>query len=171
MVVSNAIRVGGDEFDRAIQKYVLAKQGLKISEQMAEQLKMQIGNALPGKEIESVEIQGSDASQGLPRRIKIDSIEVREALEGTVQQVIDVVKTTLAQTQAGLAADIVERGIIMTGGGSLLQGLSNKISAETNVPVFVAENPLQCVALGAGKYYESAKGSEDNRSIYDRLNK
>jgi rod shape-determining protein MreB len=170
MVVTNAIRLGGDEFDEAIIKHVRSVHNLIIGEQTAERLKIEIGNASPDKTIEKVEIKGTDAITGLPRRLEIDSVEVREALKDPITQIIDEIKTTLGQTPPELAADIVERGIVMTGGGSLLKGLPKLISKETGVPVILAERPLDCVALGAGKYFENAKGFDNTRSIYDNLN-
>jgi rod shape-determining protein MreB len=170
MVVTNAIRLGGDEFDEAIIKHVRSVHNLVIGEQSAERLKIEIGNASPDKTIEKVEIKGTDAITGLPRRLEIDSVEVREALKDPITQIIDEIKITLGQTPPELAADIVERGIVMTGGGSLLKGLPKLISKETGVPVILAERPLDCVALGAGKYFEYAKGFDNARSIYDNLN-
>ncbi len=170
MVVTNAIRLGGDEFDEAIIKHVRSVHNLIIGEQTSERLKMEIGNASPDKTIEKVEIKGTDAITGLPRRLEIDSVEVREALKDPITQIIDEIKRTLGQTPPELAADIVERGIVMTGGGSLLKGLPKLISKETGVPVILAERPLDCVALGAGKYFEYAKGFNNTRSIYDNLN-
>ncbi|MDR2516541.1 MAG: rod shape-determining protein [Spirochaetaceae bacterium] len=170
MVVTNAIRLGGDEFDEAIIKHVRGIHNLIIGEQTAERLKIEIGNASPDKTIEKVEIKGTDAITGLPRRLEMDSVEVREALKDPISQIIEEIKTTLGQTPPELAADIVERGIVMTGGGSLLKGLPKLISNETGVPVFLAERPLDCVALGAGKYFENAKGFDTTRSIYDNLN-
>jgi rod shape-determining protein MreB len=170
MVVTNAIRLGGDEFDEAIIKHVRSVHNLIIGEQTAERLKIEIGNAAPDKTIEKVEIKGTDAITGLPRRLEIDSVEVREALKDPITQIIDEIKSTLGQTPPELAADIVERGIVMTGGGSLLKGLPKLISKETGVPVILAEQPLDCVALGAGKYFENARGFDNTRSIYDNLN-
>jgi rod shape-determining protein MreB len=170
MVVTNAIRLGGDEFDEAIIKHVRNVHNLIIGEQTAERLKVEIGNASPDKTIEKVEIKGTDAITGLPRRLEIDSVEVREALKDPITQIIDEIKATLGQTPPELAADIVERGIVMTGGGSLLKGLGKLISSETGVPVILAERPLDCVALGAGKYFEYTKGFDNSKSIYDSLN-
>ena len=169
MVVSNAIRLGGDEFDEAIIKHVRSVHNLIIGETTAENLKMKIGNAYSDKKIERMEIKGTDAITGLPRRLEMDSIEVREALQEPVNAVIEEIKRTLGQTPPELAADIVERGIVMTGGGSLLAGLPTLISKETGVPVILAEDPLLCVALGAGMYFEHAKGSSD-RAIYNSIN-
>lgn len=170
MVVTNAIRIGGDEFDQAIIKHVRSVHNLIIGEQTAERLKIEIGNASLEKNIEKVEIKGTDAITGLPRRLEIDSVEVREALKSPVTQIVEEIKKTLAQTPAELNADIVERGIVMTGGGALLKGLPKLISKETGVPVIVAENPMNCVAIGAGEYYEIFKDMSIGRSIYDDLN-
>ena len=169
MVVSNAIRVGGDEFDEAIIKHVRAVHNLIIGEQTAENIKMKIGNAYPDKKIERMEIKGTDAITGLPRRLEMDSIEAREAILEPINSVVEEIKKTLGQTPPELAADIVERGIVLTGGGSLLTGFPTLISKETGVPVILAEDPLNCVAYGAGMYYEFAKNAA-NRTIYNSLN-
>jgi rod shape-determining protein MreB len=169
MVVTNAIRLGGDEFDEAIIKHIRAVHNLIIGEQMSERLKIEIGNASPDKAIQKLEVKGTHALTGLPGRLEIDSVEVREALKDPITQIIDEIKVTLGQTPPELAADIVERGIVMTGGGSLLKGLDKLISKETGVPAFIAERPLECVAVGAGKYFEYAKGL-DSKSVYDSLN-
>jgi rod shape-determining protein MreB len=170
MVVTNAIRLGGDEFDQAIIKHVRSVHNLIIGEQTAERLKIEIGNASPEKNIEKVEIKGTDAITGLPRRLEIDSVEVREALKDPITQIVEEIKRTLAQTPPELAADIVERGIVMTGGGALLKGLPKLISKETGVPVILAENPMDCVAIGAGQYYDVFKDMSIDRSVYDSLN-
>lgn len=170
MVVTNAIRVGGDEFDQAIIKHVRSVDNLIIGEQTAERVKISIGNASPEKTIEKVEIKGTDAITGLPRRLEIDSVEVREALKEPVTQIVEEIKQTLAQTPPELTADIVERGIVMTGGGSLLKGLPKLIAKEARVPVILAENPMDCVAIGAGRYYEVFRDMTVDRSLYDSLN-
>lgn len=168
MVVTKAIRLGGDEFDEAIIKHVRSVHNLIIGEQTAEMLKMKIGNAAPEKKIEKMEIKGTDAITGLPRRLEIDSVEVREALQEPINSIIEEIKRTLGQTPPELAADIVERGIVMTGGGSLLKGLPKLISKETGVPVILAEDPLLCVANGAGMYFEHAR-EQGTRAIYNNL--
>jgi len=157
LVVSNAIRVGGDEFDEAIIKHVRNIHNLIIGESTAENVKITIGNASAEKKIEKMEIKGTDAITGLPRRLEMDSVEVREALKEPTYQVIEEIKKTLGETPPELAADIVERGIVMTGGGSLLKGFPKLVAKETGVPVILAENPLLCVALGAGKFLENLK--------------
>lgn len=170
MVVTNAIRLGGDEFDEAIMKHVRTVHNLIIGERTAEDLKKTIGNASADKKIEKMEIKGTDAITGLPRRLEIDSVEVREALQEPINAIVEEIKRTLGQTPPELAADIVERGIVMTGGGSLLKGLDTLIANETGVPAFKAEDPLNCVALGAGMYFEHEKGFKNNaKSIYNKL--
>ncbi len=171
MVVTSSIRVGGDKFDEAIVKHVLSVHNLKIGQQTAEKLKIQIGNAsADDRQMEKMEIRGADAVTGLPRRLEIDSVEVREALKEPVNQIVDEVKRTLGRTPPELASDIVERGIVMTGGGSMLKGLSNRISKETGVPVILVEKPLECVALGAGQAFEIFKDMSTDQSVYDNLN-
>jgi len=157
IVVANAIRLGGDEFDEAIIKHVRSIHNLIIGDQTAENVKITIGNTSPEKTIEKMEIKGTDAITGLPRRLEMDSVEVREALKEPTYQVIEEIKKTLGETPPELAADIVERGIVMTGGGSLLKGFPKLVSKETGVPVILAENPLLCVALGAGMFLENLK--------------
>lgn len=171
MVVTNAIRLGGDEFDEAIIKHVRSVHNLIIGEQTAENLKITIGNAFPDKNIERMEIKGTDAITGLPRRLEMDSVEVREALQEPINVVIEEIKRTLGETPPELAADIVERGIVMTGGGSLLKGLPKLLSKETGVPVILAENALLCVAMGAGMYFDhTKKTSSAGKSVYNNIN-
>jgi rod shape-determining protein MreB len=168
MVVSRAIRIGGDKFDDAIIRYVRSTYNLIIGGGVAERLKIEIGNAFPDIVIEKVEIKGTDAITILPRRLVIDSVAVREALKEPITKIVEEIKATMGQTPAELNADIADRGICMTGGGSLLKGLDQLISKETGVPVFLAPEPLNCVALGAGKYFETFKGNA--RTDYDDLN-
>jgi rod shape-determining protein MreB len=169
MVVTNAIRLGGDEFDEAIIKHVRTVHNLIIGEGTAEELKKRIGNASADKKIEKMEIKGTDAITGLPRRLEIDSVEVRDALQEPITAIIEEIKRTLGQTPPELAADIVERGIVLTGGGSLLKGLDTLIGNETGVPVFLAEDPMNCVALGAGMYFEYEKGLRHETNVYKNL--
>ena len=154
MVVSNAIRVAGDDFDEAIIKYIRSELNLIIGGSAAERIKMEIGNAYPDKTIEKAEVKGTDSGSGLPRRLEIDSEQIREALKVPLFRIVDEIKSILGKTPPELAADIVERGIVMTGGGSLLKGFSRLISRETGVSVIVAPNPIECVAIGAGKYFD-----------------
>ena len=169
MVVTHSIRVGGDKFDEAIVNHVKTTHNLRIGTKAAESIKIQIGSAAPEKAIEKMEIKGVDAITGLPRRLEIDSVEVREALKEPVTKIVEEVKAVLGLTHPELAADIIERGIVMTGGGSMLIELPRLISKETNVPVILVERPLECVALGAGQAFELFKDMSADRSIYDSL--
>ena len=170
MVVTRAIRLGGNAFDEAIVKHVRSIHNLKIGAGTAERLKIEIGNASPSQTIKKMEIKGNDAITGLPRRLEIDSVEVREALKDPVNQIVNEIKLTLGQTPPELASDIIERGIVMTGGGSLLEGLPKLISKETGVPVILVERPLESVAVGAGQAFELFRDISSDRSIYDNLN-
>jgi len=157
MVIADSIRVGGDEFDEAIMKYMRTQYNLIIGDRTAEEVKLAIGNAFPEKNSEVFELKGRDAVSGLPRTLSIDTIEIRKALKEPIEAIVEATKHALEKTPPELAADIVERGIVMTGGGSLLRGLDKYISKETGVPVIKAENPLNCVALGTGKYLEELR--------------
>ena len=170
MVVTSSIRVGGDKFNEALVKHVKSVHNLIISDQAAERLKIQIGNAAPDKTIEKMELKGTDAITGLPRRLEIDSVEVREALKEPVRLIVEEIKNVISQTPPELASDIIDCGIVMTGGGSMLKGLPKLISKETGVPVILVENPLECVALGAGQAFELFKDMSTDRSVYDSLN-
>ena len=143
---------------------------LIIGQGQAERLKIEIGSAMADKNIDKMEIKGTDAITGLPRRLEVDSVEVRDALKEPITKIVEEIKKTLSRTPPELAADIVERGIVMTGGGSMLKGLQKLISKETSVPVILVEKPLECVAVGAGQAFELFKDISSNRSIYDSLN-
>ena len=170
MVITSSIRVGGDKFNEALVKHVKSVHNLIISLQAAERLKIQIGNASADKTIEKMELKGADAITGLPRRLEIDSVEVREALKEPVKRIVEEIKSVISQTPPELASDIIDRGIVMTGGGSMLKGLPKLISKETGVPVILVENPLECVALGAGQAFELFRDMSSDRSVYDSLN-
>ena len=170
VVVTHSIRVGGDKFDEAIVKHVKSVHNLIIGQPAAERLKIQIGNAAPEKTIEKMELKGTDAITGLPRRLEIDSVEVREALKEPVTKIVEEIKSVLSETPPELASDIIERGIVMTGGGSMLRELPKLVSKETGVPVILVEKPLECVALGAGKAFGLFKDMYSERTIYDSLN-
>lgn len=170
MVISKAIRIGGDEFDESIIKHIRQIHNLKIQQQTAETLKINIGNALPEENsIDKMEIKGTDAITGLPRRLEIDSIELREALQEPISTIIEEIKKTFGQTPPELASDIVDRGIVMTGGGSLLRGLPKLVAKEIGVPVILAEDPLLCVAKGAGNYFDLAEEMEGKKGIYSNF--
>lgn len=165
MVVTNAIRIGGDEFNEAIIKHMRLVHSLTIGETTAELLKITIGTASPQDKVEKMEIKGVDAVTGLPRRMKMDSVEIREAMSEPITTILEEVKRTLGQTPPELAADIVEYGIVLTGGGALLRGFDKYISSETGVPAFLAEDPMNCVVIGAGNYYAHAQMTHSKNPI------
>lgn len=165
IVITNSIRVGGDKFDEAIMSHLKKFHNLVVGERTAEEVKIKIGSAYPLKNMEHMEIKGRDSTSGLPRTIKIENTEVRESLQDVVNQVLDVIKLTLDQTPPELASDIIDRGIVMTGGGSLLRGLPKHIAKNTGVPCFLAEHPLTCVVMGCGKFLENIKYYETPYSI------
>ncbi len=157
MVVTNAIRIGGDEFDESIVKHIRTLHNLVIGEATAEEMKRTIGNAVADPKIEKIEIKGTDAITGLPRRLEIDSVEVRDALQEPLTAIIDEIKRTLGQTPPELAADIMERGIVLAGGGCLLKGLDTLIARETGVPTIRAEDPANCVVIGTSLFFKIEK--------------
>ncbi|TYQ16094.1 UNVERIFIED_CONTAM: rod shape-determining protein MreB [Acetivibrio alkalicellulosi] len=151
IVTSKSLRVAGDELDESIVHYIKKEYNLMIGERTAEEIKMTIGAAYPKTKEESMEIRGRDLITGLPKNIMITSTEVSEALKEPINAIVDSIKYTLEKTPPELAADIMDRGIMLTGGGALLSGLDRLIRGETGMPVSVAENPLDCVVLGTGK--------------------
>jgi len=150
-----SVRVGGNRIDEAIMAYVKRKYNLLIGEQTAEEVKIKIGSALPLEEEEKVEVRGRDQVSGLPKTISISSGEVTEAIAEPLAAIVGVVKQVLEKTPPELASDIIDRGIVMTGGGSLLRNFDRLLTKETGVPCYVADNPIACVALGAGKALEN----------------
>ena len=150
IVASRSVRVGGDEFDQSIIAYIKRKYNLLIGERTAEDIKIQIGSAYPLEEETTLEIKGRNLVDGLPKNITIGSEEIREALSESLYKVVDAVKETLERTPPELSADIIDRGIMLSGGGALLRGLDQLIQSETGIDVHVAEDPLDCVAKGAG---------------------
>jgi rod shape-determining protein MreB len=154
IVVSQSLRLGGDEMDEAIVNYLKREFKLLIGHQTAEELKLEIGTAYPLREELQAEVRGRDMLTGLPKTIVISSEEIRQALDEPVIQIIDAIRATLDRTPPELAADIMDRGVVMAGGGSLLRGLDERLRHETHMPVHVAESPLTCVAIGSGKSLE-----------------
>lgn len=151
IVYCKSVRVGGDEFDEAIIQYLKRAYNLMIGERTAEKVKIQIGSAYPLKEELTMEVKGRDLVAGLPKTITVNSEEIREALMEPISTIVDAVRITLERCPPELAADLVDRGIVMAGGGSLLRGIDKLLSEETGLPVHVAEDPLSAVALGTGK--------------------
>jgi rod shape-determining protein MreB and related proteins len=154
IVVFASVRVGGNRIDEAIISYVKRKYNLMIGEQTAEAVKIAIGSALPLEEEISMEVRGRDQVSGLPKTIHITSGEVTEAIAEPMASIVGVVKGVLEKTPPELASDVIDRGIVMTGGGALLRGFHQLLTKETGVPCYVADNPIACVALGAGKALE-----------------
>ena len=156
IVTSVSVRMAGDKFDEAIVSYVKKKYNLLIGERTAEEIKIKIGSAFPTEETINafVEIKGRNLVDGLPKNVTIHADEVREALADSVMIVVDAIKDTLEKTPPELAADIIDRGIMLTGGGALLRGLEKLVAQETGIPVHVAERPLDCVVEGTGKSLE-----------------
>lgn len=154
IVVSNSIRIGGNKIDEMIQTYVRRKFNLLIGERMAEDIKVAIGSALPLERELEVEIRGRDSIDGLPKTRVISSGEVTEAVSEALAAIVSNVKAVLEQTPPELAADVADKGMIMTGGGSLLRNLDRLIATETGVPAYLADDPLTCVAIGAGRALE-----------------
>jgi len=150
-VFSKSIRIGGDEMDEAIIEYLKKTYNLLVGERTAEDIKIKIGSAYPIEEEMTLEVKGRDLVAGLPKAITITSEEIREALQEPVRAILEVTKISLERTPPELAADLIDHGIVLAGGGSLLRGLDKLISEETGLPVHIAEDPLTAVALGTGK--------------------
>ena len=154
IVVSNSIRIAGDELDKDIINYIKKEQNLSIGDTTAEDIKMEIGCATPLMTKLSMEIRGRDLSTGLPRNITITSEQILDALSESIKRIVQTVKQTLEKTPPELAADLVENGIILTGGGALIKNLDKLLSEETSMPVYIADEPLDCVVRGTGKVLE-----------------
>src|SRR5437870_5568554 len=154
IVTSQSIRVGGDELDQAIIAFAKKEYSLMLGERTAEEIKMAIGSAYPSPDEPHAEIRGRDLVSGLPKTIVVSAEEIRKAIEEPVNAIIDAVKTTLDKCPPELSGDVMDRGIVLTGGGALLRGLDERLKHETGMPVHVADNPLSCVAIGSGKCLE-----------------
>ncbi|MFL6137429.1 MAG: rod shape-determining protein [Frankiaceae bacterium] len=154
IVTSQSIRVGGDELDNAIVSYVKKEYSLMLGERTAEEIKMAIGSAFPMPDEPHAEIRGRDLVSGLPKTIVVSAEEIRKAIEEPVNAIVDAVKTTLDKCPPELSGDIMDRGIVLTGGGALLRGLDERLRHETGMPIHIADNPLHSVAMGSGKCVE-----------------
>src|ERR687891_127667 len=154
IVVSQSRRVGGDEMDDAIVTHIKKEYKLLVGQQTAEEIKLEVGSAYRMREEVQAEVRGRDMLTGLPKTVIISSEEIRRALDEPVTQIIDAIRSTLDKTPPELAADIMDRGIVLAGGGALLQGLDERVRHETQMPVHLAESPLTCVAVGSGRSLE-----------------
>ena len=154
VVVSKSLRIGGDEVDDAIVSYLKKEMNLAIGETTAEEIKIQIGSAYPLMTEQSMEVKGRDLMTGLPRHVIINSTQIMQAMRDPIAQIIDTIKATLEKTPPELASDIMEKGILLAGGGALIQNLDKLLSMETGMPVHIAEDPLDCVVRGTGKTLE-----------------
>ncbi|HLN12175.1 MAG TPA: rod shape-determining protein [bacterium] len=154
IVCARSIRVAGDEMDESIIQYSRKAYNLLIGERTAEEIKIKVGSAYPLKEEQSIEVRGRDLVSGLPRTVRMTSTEIREAMAEPIASIVEAVKMTLERTPPELAADIVDRGIVMAGGGALLRGLDRLLGEETGMPVMITDDPLSSVVLGTGRALE-----------------
>ncbi len=154
IVTSQSVRIGGDELDEAIISYIKKEYSLALGERTAEEIKIALGSAFPLEEELHAEIRGRDLVTGLPKTVVVSTEEIRKAIEEPVTAITDAVKVTLDKTPPELAADIMEQGIVLTGGGALLHGLDAHLQDETGMPMVVARDPLTCVAVGSGQCLE-----------------
>ncbi len=155
LVYKGSVRVGGDKFDEAIINYIRRNYGMLIGETTAEQIKKEIGSAFPGSEVREKEVKGRNLAEGIPRSFTISSNEILEALTDPLNSIVSAVKSALEQTPPELAADIAEKGMVLTGGGALLRDIDRLLMEETGLPVIVADDPLTCVVRGSGKALEN----------------
>ncbi len=154
LVYKGSVRVGGDKFDEAIINYIRRNYGMLIGETTAELIKKEIGSAFPGSEVREKEVKGRNLAEGIPRSFTISSNEILEALTDPLNSIVSAVKSALEQTPPELAADIAEKGMVLTGGGALLRDIDRLLMEETGLPVIIAEDPLTCVVRGSGKALE-----------------
>lgn len=160
-VVNTSIKVAGDDFDEAIVRYMRKKHNLLIGDRTAEEIKIKIGTTYPLAEIEKLEVKGRNLVTGLPKTVVVTSSETEEALKETSGQIVEAVVSVLEQTPPELSADVLDRGILLTGGGSMLRGLEELIEEKTGIHTMTAEDPLKAVAIGTGQYAEYMSGSRE----------
>ncbi len=162
IVTSESIRIAGNRMDEVIIRHVKSVYNLMIGDRTAEEIKLKVGSAYPLEQELTLAVRGRDLVAGLPKTIEISSVEIREALQEPVLAIVEKVKRVLEQTPPELSSDIIERGIVLTGGGALLRGLDRLLSAATGIPVYVAEDPLSCVAIGTGRALEEYRAISDS---------
>lgn len=168
IVVSSSVRVAGDKLDECIVNYVKRKYNLMIGERTAEEIKIKIGSALPLEQEMALEVRGRDQVGGLPKTVSVTSVEVREAMQEPLQMIIAMVRSVLEQTPPELASDVMDKGIILTGGGALLRNIDRLLTEQTGVPCHIAENPMDCVAIGAGLALERIEVLRRNLPLMER---
>ena len=161
-VVSESVKIAGDDFDEAIVRYMRKKHNLLIGERSAEDIKIRIGSAYPHAEIDYMDVRGRNLVTGLPKTVKVSSEETEEALRETTAQIVEAIHSVLEKTPPELAADIADRGIVLTGGGALLRGLEDLIASKTGINTVTAEDPMTAVAVGTGRYVEFLAGYHDD---------
>ena len=161
-VVSASIKIAGDDFDEALVRYMRKKHNLLIGERTAEDIKIKIGSAFRRPEVDYMDVRGRNLVTGLPKTVKVSSEETEEALKETTAQIIETIHSVLEKTPPELAADIADRGIVLTGGGSLLRGLEDLIAEKTGINTMTAEDPMTAVAIGTGKYVEFLAGYKED---------
>ena len=162
-VVSESIKVAGDDFNEAIVRYMRKKHNLLIGERTAEDIKIKIGTAYRRPQVETMDVRGRNLVTGLPKTVTVTSEETEEALREATMQIVDAVHSVLEKTPPELAADVADRGIVLTGGGALLRGLEELIESHTGINTMTAEDPMTCVAIGTGKYVEFLSGKRDEQ--------
>lgn len=170
IVTSKSIRVGGDELDVSIVNYIKKEYSLMIGERTAEEIKINIGTANSESEISNMDIRGRDLITGLPKTLEISSQEIYSAMKEPIYNIVDAIKLTLEKTPPELASDVMEQGIMLTGGGAMLDSLDTLIMEETGIPVHIAENPLDCVAKGTGQALDSIDILKKSLSQNKRIN-
>ena len=161
-VVSTSIKIAGNDFDEAIVRFMRKQHNLLIGDQTAEEIKIRVGCAYPLPEVKKMEVKGRNLVTGLPKNVVVSSEEMEEALRDATSQIVEAVHSVLEKTPPELASDIADRGIVMTGGGSLLQGLDQLIESGTGIQTMVAQDPMKCVAIGTGKFLEFLAGENGN---------
>ena len=160
-VVSTSIKIAGDDFDEAIVRFMRKKHNLLIGERTAEDIKIKVGSCYPRAEVDSIDVRGRNLVTGLPKTVTVTSEETEEALKETTSQIVEAVHSVLERTPPELTADIAERGIVLTGGGALLRGLEELLESKTGINTMTAEDPMQCVAVGTGKFVEFLSGHRE----------
>ena len=160
-VVSTSVKVAGDDFDEAIVRYMRKKHNLLIGERTAEDIKIKVGTCYPSTELEKMNVRGRNLVTGLPKTVEVTSEDTEEALRETTMQIVEAVHSVLEKTPPELAADIADRGIVLTGGGALLRGLEELLEEKTGINTMTAEDSMKCVAIGTGKFVEFMAGKRD----------